>query len=180
MSGTPIYESALGLALVFFLPGYFLTKAVFPEWRVQGPDGLRRLVEVITLGFVLSVVLTVVVGYGLLLLGPNGFQSSWSDPVLESILAAFCAVAFVAGFLRHAYAREPPAPSREGSEPSSEGAWELMRELDTLGREERKLQHQLRITKSDPAAKARIEGEIAAVQQQIATLRRNREAEYAQ
>jgi hypothetical protein len=180
MSGTPLYESLVGLALVFFLPGYFTTKALFPEWRVRGPDGLTRLVEIITLGFVLSVVLTIVLGYGLLLLGPNGFQASWSDPALESILAAVAAVALVAGLFRHAYAREPPPPSGDGPDPGGEGAWELLRELEALRREERRLQHRLRVARGDSGASAQVEHDLAAVQQQIMTLRQQREAEYAQ
>ena len=180
MSGTPIYESLGGLALVFFLPGYFATKALFPEWRVRGPDGLTRLVEIISLGFVLSVVLTIVLGYGLLLLGPNGFQASWSDPVLESILAVVAAVALVAGILRHAYSKEAPLPGGDGPEPGGEGAWELLRELEALQREERRLRHRLRVSETDSGASVQVEQDLQAVQQQIATLRQQRETEYAQ
>ena len=180
MNGTPIYESVVGLTLVFFLPGYFATKALFPEWRVHGPDGLSRLVEIVTLGFVLSVVLTIVLGYGLLILGPNGFQASWTDPVLEALLAAVAAVAFAAGVLRHAYSREAPAPGGDGPEPAGEGAWELLHELEALNREERRLRHELRVTKADPNTNARLASEIESVQQRITTLRQRREAEYAQ
>jgi hypothetical protein len=180
MSGTPLYESIVGLGLVFFLPGYFTTKALFPEWRVRGPDGLTRLVEIISLSFVLSVVLTIVLGYGLLVGGPNGFQASWSDPVLESILAVVAVVALVAGILRHAYSKQAPAPGGEGPDPGGEGAWELLRELDALQREERRLRHRLRVTPVDSGASAQVEHELLAVQQQIATLRQQRETEYAQ
>ncbi|MFZ0892672.1 MAG: DUF1616 domain-containing protein [Thermoplasmata archaeon] len=180
MSGTPIYESLAGLALVFFLPGYCTTKALFPEWRVQGPDGLTRLVEIISLSFVLSVVLTIVLGYGLLVLGPNGFQASWSDPVLEAILAVIAAVALAAGILRHAYSKEAPLPRDEGADPGGEGAWELLRELEDLQREERRLRHRLRVTKGDSGTSAQVENQLRDVQEQIATLRQHREAEYAQ
>ncbi|MFZ1022599.1 MAG: DUF1616 domain-containing protein [Thermoplasmata archaeon] len=180
MSGTPIYESLVGLALVFFLPGYFTTKALFPEWRVRGPDGLTRLVEIISLGFMLSVVLTIVLGFGLLLVGPNGFQASWSDPVLESILAVVAAVALVAGILRHAYSKEAPLPGGDGPEPGGEGAWQLLRELEALQREERRLRHRLRVTPADSGAGTQLERELQSVQQQIATLSLEREAEYAQ
>ena len=102
-------EVVVGTPLLFFVPGYTVTKAIFPEWRVRGELAFRRLLEISTLGFVLSVVLTVLVGELLLAASPGGFQASWSDPVLESILAGVALVAFVAGFVRGGYARVPPA-----------------------------------------------------------------------
>ena len=102
-------EGVAGGLLLFFLPGYAVTKALFPEWRVRGPEGGRRLLETVTLSFVTSVGLTVVVGFGILDLVPGGFAATWSDPVLEGALAAVALVGFVAAFFRGAFARTPPA-----------------------------------------------------------------------
>jgi len=88
-----VVEGVAGGLLLFFVPGYALTKAVFPEWRVRGRNAGRRLVEVVTLSFVTSIGLTVVVGFGLLDLAPGGFSAAWSDPLLEAALAAVAGVA---------------------------------------------------------------------------------------
>jgi hypothetical protein len=172
-------EVVVGFLLVFFVPGYALTKATFPEWRVRGPDGLLRLVELVTLGFVLSVVLTVLVGYGLLAVSPAGFQAYWSDPVLEAILAAIAIAGFAVAGFRGGFAREPPAARPPDDAFGERGAWELSRELDRLAREERRLQHELRVNGSDPAEARRLHGELDRVGAERAELQRRREAEYA-
>jgi hypothetical protein len=169
-----------GLLLVFFVPGYAVVKATFPDWRVRGPDPLRRGLEIATLAFVLSVTLTVLVGYFLLDVGPGGFQASWSQPVLEAALAGVALVAFVIGWLRGAYGHEPPVRSRaEGSDDGAEGAWELTRELDRLRREERRLVHRLRAGPADGAAREESERELRRVRDAAGELQREREAEYA-
>ena len=85
-----------------------MTKAIFPEWRVRGPTATLRLLEITTLSFVTSLVLAVLVGYFLLVAGPNGFQAYWSDPILEAVLAGIAAIAFGLGWYRGAYRRTPP------------------------------------------------------------------------
>jgi hypothetical protein len=173
------WEVAVGLPLLFFVPGYTFAKALFPEWRVRGPLRWRRLLEIATLGFVLSVVLTVLVGGLLLAASPGGFQASWSDPQVEAILGGVALVGFVAGWVRGAYAREPPTVGGPEEEPGGEGAWELRARLDELAREERRLRHQLRAGGVSGTERSTLEGEIDRLRVEQESLGRAREGEYA-
>ena len=179
MTVLAVGEGVVGGLLLFFLPGYAVTKAVFPEWRVRGPEAVRRLVEVITLSFVTSIGLTVVVGYGLLSVGPGGFAAAWSDPVLEAALAGVAVVAFAGAFVRGAFARTPPAPSPTTPSAGEESAWEISRELERLGRDERRLEHALRVSRADGGERSRISAELETVRAEKDALRRRREEEYA-
>jgi hypothetical protein len=172
-------EAVLGGLLLFFVPGFFATRALFPEWRIRGPSALRRLVETVTLSFVLSVTLTVLVGYLLLAATPGGFQAYWTDPVLEAALAGVGIAAFGAGVLRGAYAREVPAPRRAEPDPGGSKAWDLTRELDRLRQEERRLRHALRIS-AGSAEEREIRERLTKVEDDTEALRRRREAEYAE
>lgn len=174
-----IAEGLAGGLLLFFIPGYAVAKALFPEWRVRGPQGGRRLLEIVTLSFVTSVGLTVVVGFGILDLVPGGFAAAWSDPVLEGALGAVALVALVAAFLREAFARIPPASRPTAAGAGEEGAWDLSRELERLGRDERRLQHVLRVSSPNPAETARLTAELDSVRAERDALRRKREEEYA-
>jgi len=179
MTVVGVTEGIVGGLLLFFLPGYAVTKALFPEWRVRGREGGRRLVEVVTLSFVTSVGLTVLVGYGILSLNPGGFAAAWSDPVLEGFLALVAAAAFAVAVGRGAFARIPPR-ARPTAEPAGEeGAWEVSRELERLGREERHLEHALRVSSQGPAELARLRTELDNVRAERDALRRKREGEYA-
>jgi uncharacterized membrane protein len=173
-----VLEGLVGALLLFFIPGYAVAKALFPEWRVRGPQGGRRLLEIVTLSFVMSVGLTVVVGFGILDLVPGGFAAAWSDPVLEAVLAAITAVALVAAFFRGAFARTPPTGLSVAEGKGEEGAWELSRELERLGRDERRLQHALRVSSANPAESARLTVELDSVRAERDALRRQREEEY--
>jgi len=174
-----VWEVAVGVPLLFFVPGYTVTKAIFPEWRVRGAVALRRGLEIGTLAFVLSVVLTVLAGELLLASAPGGFQASWNDPVLESVLAAIALAGFVAGWVRGAYAAAPPpVPAPPGDE-GEEGAWELTRRLDELGREERRLRHALRIARGSDPERATLRRDLDRVVGEQEALGREREASYA-
>ena len=171
-------EVAVGFLLVFFVPGYALTKATFPEWRIRGREAYRRLLETFSLAFVLSIVLTVVVGYALLAAAPGGFQAYWTSPVLEAALAGVAAIAFAVGWFRGAYRAEPPpAPSPDAGE--ERDPWAISRELERIGREERRLAHELRTHANDPAESQRIRERVSRLQEERAELQRSREAEYA-
>ncbi len=172
-------EVAVGFLLIFFVPGYAVTKATFPEWRVRGADGLLRLLEIVTLSFVTSVVLTVVVGYALLAAAPGGFQAYWTDPLLEAVLAAIAAVGFVVALLRGGFARAAPPPRPSEAPYGETGAWEVSRELDRLAREERRIRHELRVRGNDAAEASRLREELARVEEERTELQRQREAEYA-
>jgi 1-acyl-sn-glycerol-3-phosphate acyltransferase len=174
-------EAIAGGLLVFFVPGFFLSRVLFPEWRLRGAGALRRLIETLSLSFVLSVTLTVLVGYLLLTLAPGGFQAYWTDPVLEATLTGIAVASFGAGVFRSAYAREPPA-TRHFAEPDPGGsdAWELTRALDRLGREERRLRHALRTGSPDPGERRRLNARIDEIRAESAELGRRREAEYVE
>jgi uncharacterized membrane protein len=180
MTDPNVLEAVVGFLLVFFVPGFFISKALFPEWRVRGPLALRRLVEMITLSFVLSVVLTVVVGYLLLSAAPGGFQASWSDPVLESVLLAVTVVAVGWGAVRGAYRREPTARPTPPAPSPEEGAFELTERLDQLAREARRIRHALRAGSTDPVERSRLSARMEEIRAETAELGRRREAEYAE
>lgn len=180
MSFASVPESIAGFLLVFFVPGYAVTKATFPEWRIRGSSALRRLVEVTTASFVLSIVLTVVVGYLLLTTGPSGFQASWSDPLLETCLAAVALVAFAVGWMRGAYRREPPeAPQGLETYASEEGAWELSRQLDRLQREEQRVLRELGVSERNAADRTALTARLEELRAERAELGRKRETDYA-
>ncbi|HTS32889.1 MAG TPA: DUF1616 domain-containing protein [Thermoplasmata archaeon] len=171
-------ELVAGILVLFFVPGYTLTKATFPEWRIRGSVATLRLLEVVTLSFVTSLALTVLVGYGLLTAGPDGFQAFWSDPLLETILAVIAAAAFAAGWFRGAYAREPPRPAageaEEGSPP-----WAVVHELDELRREERRVRHSLRRARTGSPEADALTAELDRIQAKTKRLQSHREEEYA-
>lgn len=170
-------EFVAGIALLFFVPGYFVTKATFPDWRVRGEEALVRAIEIGTLSFVLSVALTVLVGYSLLVGGPQGFQAAWSDPVLEAVLFGIAVVAFGVGAVRGAYRAHPPlrAPALV---PGEEEPFELARELTDLDREERRLRRELDRAGSRERH-ADLQRQLVTVRARKTELQRRREAEYA-
>ena len=171
-------ETLVGLLLLFVVPGYAVTRAVFPEWRMRGENALRRGVEVLTLSFVLSVSLTVLLGYVLLSAFSGGFSAAWSDPLLEATLAAVTLVAGSVAYLRGAFARVPPIPPRwTEEEPGEEGAWEVTVELDRLAREERRLEHDLRRIGADPERTRVLRSSLEGVRAERESLERRREAE---
>src|SRR5579871_3522205 len=112
-------EAAAGLLLLFVLPGFFTARALFPEWRLSGPEALTRGVETAALSWVVSTAYTVLVGTVLLNLPGAGFSSGWSDPVLEAALAAISGAAAVAAVARGGFSRTVPparAPEPTGGE----------------------------------------------------------------
>ena len=180
MVGANAPEIVAGFLLVFFLPGYSVTRAAFPEWRIRGPSAVRRAVEEITLSFVLSVVLAVLVGGALLSLTPAGFQASWSNPTLEAALAGIAAIALLVAWARGSFQKSPPShafPKEPGGE---EGALELTRHLDELSREERRVRHLLRAGVQDPEERERLNKRLEEIRSESLELAARREAEYAQ
>lgn len=156
--------------LLFFVPGFAVARAVFPERRFRGPTGLRGAFELVVLSFVLSVVLTLLAGYLLLSLGPGGFSATWSSPTLEVALAAVALVAFAVGLVEGAYSRTPPR-SAPAPDPGEEGAWEVTEQLDRIAAERRRAAAGALAGEPREAALAR----ARAAESEIA---RRREAEY--
>ena len=172
-------EAVVGALLVFFVPGFFVARALFPEWELLGRAALTRLVETLTLSFVLSLTLTTLVGYVLLTAAPGGFQAAWSNPVLEAALAGVAVVAFAAGVARGAFGGRAKARPRAEHELGESGAWELTRELDRLGREERRLRRALHSAHGG-AEEGDLQERLERVRSETDELRRRREAEYAE
>ncbi len=171
---SPIEPLAIlvGAALFFFLPGFALVRAVFPERRFRGAAGLRGALELTVLSFVLSVVLTVLVGYLLVSAVPGAFSATWDTPTLEVALAALAVVGFGVGAVRGAYSATPPAARAPAALPGDEGAWELSQKLDRLAAERRAARGgPASTTEASTATLARLEDEEGA-------LARAREAEY--
>ena len=178
MSASPP-EILAGLLLVFALPGYAITKATFPEWRLRGPDALLRVVEVGTLSLVLSVTVTILVGFVLGNLPGSYFQAGWSDPLLEALLSAIAAVGLVVAALRGAFSKVPPsAPAPEPS-PGEEDPVALLRQLEEAQRQVRRLQHAIRQLKANDPDRTRLEVELGDAERRSQELRTNRETEYA-
>jgi hypothetical protein len=176
MASVNAAEAVAGLALVYFLPGFGLARATFPEWRFRGPEGTVRLIETLALSLFGSVAVTVVVGFGLLN-APVGFQATWSDPVLFEALAGVSAIALVAALLRGAFARVPPsAPApRDGGD--ADRAFETIRELEGLKAEERRLRHRLRVLPTEAPERTRLREDLDRVVAREAAVAAAREAE---
>lgn len=162
----------LGAALFFFLPGFAVARAVFPEKRFRGAAGLRGALELVVLSFVLSVALTVLVGYLLLSVAPGAFSATWDTPTLEVALAALAAVGFGVGAARGAYSATPPAGRAPAALAGDEGAWQLSRKLDRLAAERRAARRER--TGAAEAGTAR----LARIDDEEGALARAREAEY--
>ncbi len=177
MTVVDLFEVLAGGALLFFVPGYAVTRAVFPEWRLSGPLALRRTVETVVLAFVLSVVLTVLVGYVLLSVAPGGFRATWSDPLLEAGLAAVALVAAAVAALEGAFSRTPPPSRRPEVEAGERGAWEITVELEKLHAEERRLLRALR-RGVPPEERPALELRLEELRRAIGDRQRFREAAY--
>lgn len=176
MSGN-LAESVAALVLLFFLPGYALTKATFPEWRVRGQVAALRFVEIVTLSLFGSVALTVLAGYALLSVGPSGFRAFWGDPELEVALTAFAAVGLGVAVARGAFARTPPSARPDSSEEAP--PWETVQALDDLRREERRVRHALRRAPSGSPEAGNLRRELERIRAEADEVARHREGEYA-
>ncbi|MCI4350292.1 MAG: DUF1616 domain-containing protein [Thermoplasmata archaeon] len=169
----------VGGVLVFALPGYAVAKSVFPEWRVRGAGALLTAVELATLSFVLSVTLTVLVGFVLLNAAPSGFQATWSNPALELSLAGISLVGLAVAYLRGAFARNPPSAPHPEEDTGATGGWEAMRRMDDLARQERGLRRSLTRIPPGSDEDRRIRDQLEKVQTEASAVRAAREAELA-
>ncbi|MCL4308779.1 MAG: DUF1616 domain-containing protein [Candidatus Thermoplasmatota archaeon] len=179
MDGASVGEAILAGALIFFVPGYGVTRATFPEWRVLFPPRRLRLLETVALSFVVSVALTVIAGEILLSTSPSGFQAYWTDPVLEMFLAAISVVAFLVAWARGAFREAPPDAYHLVATAPEEDPWMLMQELDRLERVRRRAMHRLRRSEAGSRESAQIQAEIDEIDSRRTKILREREQEYA-
>jgi hypothetical protein len=170
-------EILLGLLLIFFLPGYGVVVATFPEWRIRGPQAWERGLTTIGLAIVLSIALTVVSGYALLSLGPTGFTASWTQPQLEILLSVVAVLGIGIGALRGAFERNPPLFGPKA--PEEPDPYEMTRELDRLRRESRRARRSLPDI-PDRAGQESAHRELEAIETEIQRIQRELEAEYVQ
>ncbi len=140
--------------------------------------GLLRIVETAAMSLVLSVALTILVGFGLLS-SPGGFSASWSDLVLETILVALAIAGFAVAAVRGAFTRVPPVGRPLEPLSGEEGGAEALERAEGLAREERRLRHALRVA-PDEASSARLRGDLGRVRAEAHQLGAQREEEYAQ
>jgi hypothetical protein len=97
-------QALIALIFVFFLPGFLIVNALFPRKGELDPeyDMLYR----ITLGVVMSVALTIFVGFGLNSLGidPVTNMGYFQAPYIWATLIILSILFFVLGWYRGAYA----------------------------------------------------------------------------
>lgn len=178
MAVAPV-EAVVGFLLVFVLPGFTIAKAVFPDRRMRAADGVAWGVELAALTLVLSIVVTVLVGFVALAALPSGFSASWSDPTLEIGLGAVSLFAGAVGVVRGAYSRTPPSRVAPEPAPGADDGWEQLRTMERLVREERRWAHRLRTAGASGAERESILSGLEAVRSEIRRLRESREGEYA-
>jgi hypothetical protein len=97
---TNVLQVIAGIAFVFFLPGYTLVNLMFPRKGELDPeyDQVYRL----ALGMGLSIVISILVGFGLNALSTEGHGLVTPGP-LWTVLIALTAVFGALGWLRGAY-----------------------------------------------------------------------------
>lgn len=169
-------ESIVGFLLVFVLPGFATYAGLFPERLARGRDPLARGVEIAAASLVTSVSLTIVVGFGLLSLAPDGFQAAWGNPQLEEVLGAISVSGFAVAAVRWRSSRRAPTAVEEEPE---DDPFQALVELDRLHREERRLRHRARTLGSDAPERADVDAQLAEVQRTIDQRIRDREAALA-
>jgi hypothetical protein len=171
-------EAIAGGLLILVLPGLAWSRAIFPEWRISGPLALTRAFETAALAFLLSIVLTILVGFGLTLFPNGAFPAAWSNPVLEAILAGLTGLGAVVAYLRRGFARvAPPAPAMEPA-PGLGSPTELLQELVAVSRRTRQIRHELRGNHLDESARSRLSQELRELESRADGLAARREAEY--
>jgi hypothetical protein len=162
MTPSPLF-TALALVLFFFLPGYFLMKVLWPEWRLKGREGIERGVTIVAGALVSSTAMTILVGF--VLGNTSSFQAGQSDPILEEVLGALSVAFFLTGLWRGAYSRVAP-PASSYSETAMQGeddTEKFVEEMETLVREEVRLRGEIkRAKRDDPAEAKRLKVELDA------------------
>ncbi len=154
------------LALFFFLPGFVWVRALWPEKRFRGPEAVENVVEGLTAGFLLSLALTILIGFGLGN-GPGTFQAAPSDPLLETILAILTAGGLAAGWLRGGWGPHSTAGGAEPSSPPEDLEGTISR-FEDMEAEERELSRALKGSRGA--------GEASGLRQRLADLRARRRA----
>lgn len=171
-------EAALGVLLLFVLPGLTWTQATFPEWRFRGPGAVERGVATAALAVLLSTGITVLVGF-VLLNSAVGFSAAWTSPTLEGVLGGIAVAGAIVAAVRGAYSRTAPAGPMPESPAVDDRSWTAIRDLEQLHREQRRLRH-LRRTAADAAEVARVESRLREVDVAIEAVQEQRRGQLAE
>jgi hypothetical protein len=171
-------EFWVGGLLLFALPGYAWSRALFPEWRIRGEHALDHAVRIGTLAFVWSLAFVVVVGSTLAEVPSLGFSAAWSNPRLELILAGLSAIGLVLAWLRGAF-RSGGVAAGLGAAPGEDTPLPWLVEFDRLEREERRLRRALARSAPDSEGARLLTTELDRLKVESRTLRQRREEEYA-
>jgi hypothetical protein len=115
-----VLSGLLSIALIFFLPGFFLVLVIFPKRGALGAD--FDLLFKIALGIMLSLLISTLTG--MLLYGVDQLSSASADvqsqrlwAILGSASIAFAAISWFRGGIQALVGREaPPAEKKEGGE----------------------------------------------------------------
>jgi hypothetical protein len=169
-------EALAGLAVLFLLPGFGLTAALFPERIRPARDRSLAAVEVVALSVIVSVSVTILLGELLQTAGP-GFSASWSDPRLELLDLGLGLASLGVGAVRGAF-RRSPEPASPGEAPADLG-WETLRSFERLAAEERRIERSLKRDGLDAAERAGLERRRELIRAERQALRERREREYA-
>ncbi|HVL48669.1 MAG TPA: DUF1616 domain-containing protein [Candidatus Thermoplasmatota archaeon] len=103
-------QSAVALALIAFVPGFFLVKALFPRPRAAGFDALLTGFLSVATSLAITIVVGVVLGF-LPAEGRGYFQAAGSGfPFIESSLALVSVALAAVAWRRGAFRRESGAP----------------------------------------------------------------------
>ncbi len=98
-----IIRAALAVILVFFLPGYMITKAIFPKKNAFHPD--YSFVYTFTFSVVLSIITVILLGILFQSIGPNPEtgEGYFKTPYIVASLLFISAVFFLIGWWRGAH-----------------------------------------------------------------------------
>lgn len=174
-----LLEDGAGGALLLALPGLAWTRAVFPEWRFRGPLAITRAIETATLAFLVSVSLTILVGFGLTFGADTSFPATWSDPILETILAALTVVGSAVAVARGGFARIAPSGPPLEPAPGADSPSRILGEIARIRRDGRRIEHLMRRRNLPGPERERLRVELDDLRARESELRRIREAEFA-
>ena len=170
--------AALGLVVLYLLPGLGLAAAVFPERFRPARERRRALVEVAALAVVMSVAVTILFGEALQA-SAAGFSASWSDPTLELLDGGLGLAGLAVGALRGAFSEGPSGELPPAVPSENEEAWPALRQLERLAREERRIDRSLRRADLAASERTELERRRAAIREERSGLLRRRERDYA-
>jgi hypothetical protein len=153
MTPSPLFAT-LALVLFFFLPGYLLMKALWPEWRIRGKAAVERGVTMVTGAVVSSTAMTILVGF--VLGNTASFQAGPDNPLLEAVLLVLSVAFFLVGLWRGAYSKWPlPSPSyAEHALKGEDDTEAFVEEIEAIVREELRLKAEIKHAKRENPEKA--------------------------